>query len=204
MLHEKKQYLLFEALAFQFLNALLHQNINSLIQIAKWLWKRTNKNWNLYGVQNQHTLPQDTRKFQICYDTLIKNVDFYKYGHRSTGQKTVEPQEYYLYYMHEHRVPVLRVPHLLVPVHTLIGYQQNCGESKHLVILVGVNSKETAIEQYFNLILLILLYKVDLTFKSVDETLVCDHLNESYWWILSRGTVCHALQDSSNVPAMPG
>jgi len=82
--------------------------------------------------------------------------------------------------MHEHRVPVLRVPHLLVPVHTLIGYQQNCGESKHLVILVGVNSKETAIEQYFNLILLILLYKVDLTFKSVDETLVCDHLNESY------------------------
>ena len=27
----------------------------------------------------------------------------------------------------------------------------------------------------------IMLYKLVLTFKSVDETLVCDHSNESYW-----------------------
>ena len=40
-----------------------------------------------------------------------------------------------------------------------------------------------AIEQYFHVVL----YKVVLTFKSVDETLVCDHSNESYcfkWYCL--------------------
>ena len=35
-----------------------------------------------------------------------------------------------------------------------------------------------AIEQYFHVVLFIMLYKVVLT-KSVDETLVCDHSNES-------------------------
>ena len=30
------------------------------------------------------------------------------------------------------------------------------------------------------MVLFIMLYKVVLTFKSVDETLVCDHSNESY------------------------
>jgi len=37
-----------------------------------------------------------------------------------------------------------------------------------------------AVEQYFHVVLFIMLYKVVLTFKSVDETLVCDHSNESY------------------------
>ena len=37
-----------------------------------------------------------------------------------------------------------------------------------------------AIEQYFHVVLFIMLYKVVLTFKSVSETLVCDHSNESY------------------------
>ena len=35
-------------------------------------------------------------------------------------------------------------------------------------------------EQFFHVELFIMLYKVVLTFKSVDETLVCDHSNESY------------------------
>ena len=35
-----------------------------------------------------------------------------------------------------------------------------------------------AIEQYFHAVLFIKPYKVVLTFKSVDETLVCDHSNE--------------------------
>ena len=35
-------------------------------------------------------------------------------------------------------------------------------------------------EQYFHLVLFITLYEVVLTLKSVDEILVCDHLNESY------------------------
>jgi len=37
-----------------------------------------------------------------------------------------------------------------------------------------------AIERYFHVVLFIMLYKVVLTLKSVDETLVCDHSNESY------------------------
>ena len=37
-----------------------------------------------------------------------------------------------------------------------------------------------ATEQYVHVVLFIMLYKVILTFKFVDETLVCDHSNESY------------------------
>ena len=37
-----------------------------------------------------------------------------------------------------------------------------------------------AIEGYFHVKLFIMLYKVVVTFKSVHETLVCDHSNESY------------------------
>ena len=37
-----------------------------------------------------------------------------------------------------------------------------------------------AIEQYVHVVLFIIQFKVVLTFKSVDETLVCDHSNESY------------------------
>ena len=37
-----------------------------------------------------------------------------------------------------------------------------------------------AIEQYLPVVLFIVLYKVALTFDSVDEILKCDHSNESY------------------------
>ena len=37
-----------------------------------------------------------------------------------------------------------------------------------------------AIEQCFYVVLFIMLYKVDLTFKSVDEIPDCDNSNESY------------------------
>ena len=36
-----------------------------------------------------------------------------------------------------------------------------------------------AIEQYFPVVLFSMLYKVVLTFESVDEILKCDHSNES-------------------------
>ena len=49
-----------------------------------------------------------------------------------------------------------------------------------------------AIEQYFHVVLYIMLYKVVLTFKSEDETLVCDYSNESYRAVLSCGTVYYA------------
>ena len=37
-----------------------------------------------------------------------------------------------------------------------------------------------ATEQYFSVVLFIMLYKVVLNFDSVDEILECDHSNESY------------------------
>ena len=55
-----------------------------------------------------------------------------------------------------------------------------------------------AIGQYFHVALFIMLYKVVLTFKAVDETLMCDHSNESYWAVLSCGTVYYAVQGGSN------
>jgi len=51
-----------------------------------------------------------------------------------------------------------------------------------------------ATEQCFPVVLLIMLYKVVLTFGSVDETLKCDHSNESYRAVLSGGAVYCTVQ----------
>ena len=48
----------------------------------------------------------------------------------------------------------------------------------------GIEMK--AIEQFFHVILFSMLYKAS-TSKSVDEILVLDHLNESFWAVLSCG-----------------
>ena len=44
----------------------------------------------------------------------------------------------------------------------------------------GVTIQMKATVQYFPAVLFIMLYKMVLTFKSVDEILWYDHLNESY------------------------
>ena len=51
--------------------------------------------------------------------------------------------------------------------------------------------------QYFPVVLFIMMYKVVLTFEAVDEILRCDHSNESYWAVLSCGTVFYAVQGGS-------
>ena len=55
-----------------------------------------------------------------------------------------------------------------------------------------------ATEQYFPVVLFIMLYKVVLTFESVDEILWCDHSNESYKTLLSCGTVYYTVQGGFN------
>ena len=47
-----------------------------------------------------------------------------------------------------------------------------------------------ATEQYFPVVLFIMLYKVVLTFEAVDEILKGAHSTESYWAILSRNSAC--------------
>ena len=55
-----------------------------------------------------------------------------------------------------------------------------------------------ATDQSFPVVLFTVLYKMVLTFESVDEILQCDHSNESYWAVLSCGTVYYAIQGYSN------
>ena len=44
----------------------------------------------------------------------------------------------------------------------------------------SVTTQMKATEQYFPVVMFIMLYKVILTFDSVDEILKCDHSNESH------------------------
>ena len=55
---------------------------------------------------------------------------------------------------------------------------------------LGVAVQMKATEQYFPVVLFIMLYKVVLTFESVDEILRCGRSNESYWAEFSLGTFC--------------
>ena len=55
-----------------------------------------------------------------------------------------------------------------------------------------------ATEQYFPVVLFIMLYKEVLTFESGDEILKCDHSNESYWAVLSCDAVHNAVKGGSN------
>ena len=54
-----------------------------------------------------------------------------------------------------------------------------------------------ATEQYFPVVLFIMLYKVVLTFETMDEILKCDHSNESYGTVLSSDAVYYAVQGGS-------
>ena len=55
-----------------------------------------------------------------------------------------------------------------------------------------------ATEQYFPVVLFIMLCKVVLTFASMDEILRCDHSSESYRGVVSCGTVNYFAQGGSN------
>ena len=66
---------------------------------------------------------------------------------------------------------------------------------------MAIQNKAT--EQYFYMVLFTMLYKVILTFKSVNKTLVCDHSNECYWAVLPYGTAYYALQGLTFVDYKP-
>ena len=53
-------------------------------------------------------------------------------------------------------------------------------------------------EQYFPVVLFIMLYKMDITFKSLDEIPKSEHSNENYWEVLCCGAVYYAVQGASN------
>ena len=53
----------------------------------------------------------------------------------------------------------------------------------------GVTIQMKPLQQYFTVVLFIMLFKVVLTFESVDEILWCDHLNETSLAVLLIGTI---------------
>ena len=59
-----------------------------------------------------------------------------------------------------------------------------------------------ATKLYFSVVLFIKLYKnkVVLTFETADEARKCDHWNESYWAVLSRGAVYYAVKSGLKIP----
>ena len=57
----------------------------------------------------------------------------------------------------------------------------------------SVTIQMKATEQYFPVALFIVLYKVVLTFESVDKISMCDHSNESFSAVLSCGKSAVAL-----------
>ena len=69
-----------------------------------------------------------------------------------------------------------------------------CAENHVQGMTIGIK----ATEQVVLVVLFNMLYKVALTLESVDEILNCDHSNESYWEVLSCGTVYYAVQGGSN------
>ena len=61
---------------------------------------------------------------------------------------------------------------------------------KMVICSFSVTIEMNATEQYFPVVLFILLYKMALTFECVENEIPkWDHLNESYWAALSCGTV---------------
>lgn len=56
-----------------------------------------------------------------------------------------------------------------------------------------------ASEQYFLMVMFVMLYKVILTLESMGEILECDYLHESYWAVLSCGAVFCAVLSGSIV-----
>ena len=55
-----------------------------------------------------------------------------------------------------------------------------------------------ATEQHIPVALFTMLYKVALTFESVNETLKCEHSSESYCAVLPCGAVYDAVKGGSN------
>ena len=55
-----------------------------------------------------------------------------------------------------------------------------------------------SMEQYFPMVLFIIMCKVVLTFESVHEILKCGHQNESYRAVLSCDAVYYVVQGGSN------
>ena len=67
-----------------------------------------------------------------------------------------------------------------------------------MVLTVILSVDESLVCNNPAVVLFIMMFKVVLTLKSVDKSLVCDQSNESYRAALSRSTIYYAVQGGSN------
>ena len=95
-------------------------------------------------------------------------------------------------------MPVVFYPTVIHGLGFFISYVQGVCNFQVWMKPDCVTIQMKAIKQYFHSLLFIKHYKVILTFKSVDETLVCDHSNDSYWAVLTCSTVYYAVQGGFN------
>ena len=56
-----------------------------------------------------------------------------------------------------------------------------------------------ATAQFFPVVLFVMLYKVFLTFESVDEILKCDHSNENSLLVLLYGNICFSAFENREI-----
>ena len=56
-----------------------------------------------------------------------------------------------------------------------------------------------ATEQFFPVVLFVMLYKVFLTLESVDEILKCDHSNENSLLVLLYGNICFSAFENMEI-----
>ena len=63
---------------------------------------------------------------------------------------------------------------------------------------VSVTIQMKATEKFFPVVQFIMLYKMVLTFESVDEILKCDQSNESYRAVLPAGIICFPVSLNKN------
>ena len=77
-------------------------------------------------------------------------------------------------------------PHVL-----LFSNRKNANKLKRSI------ASRKAVGSYFPLALFLVMYKVVLTFESVDKILKCDHSNEIYRAVLSCGAVYYTVQGGS-------
>ena len=71
-------------------------------------------------------------------------------------------------------------------------------ENNHVCVTNASGSYSSGGMIIVNMYLNIIVLNVHVTFESVDEILWSDHSNESYWVVLSCGTVCFAVQGGSD------
>ena len=75
----------------------------------------------------------------------------------------------------------------------------NLSLNQSFKLILAWNLFKHSIESYvinsthFPAVVFVMLYKVVLTLKSVDEILWCGHSNKSYWAVLSCGAICFSI-----------